>query len=297
MFKKSLIYLTICMLLITMPMIAGANTLTTQVNVSITPVDQVGTYGSVNWDQGVIEAIGIGVPSSMAKSPAQARLMARRAAIVYAQRNLLETVGGVKVTAETTVQNLETTSDIVKTQLTGIVKGAKIIDEQQMSDGSYQVTLQINLYGRGGLSDVITSATKPPTPVPLPTPSPAYMPATLPAYTGLVIDATGLPLVRAMSPVIYDDTGRAIYGHVNLIPEYVVSYGMMDYITTPEDLRALELGQSRAGSMPIVVKAIGLRDHNVNIIIRQSDADKILAANAQGNFLPKAMVCVKQRHR
>ncbi|WP_425059521.1 hypothetical protein SCACP_01110 [Sporomusa carbonis] len=295
MFKKSLVYLTICTLLLAgLPMVAGAVTVNTNVNVSVTAVDQLGANGSINWDEGVIEAVGTGVPSSAAKSPAQGRLMARRAAIVDAQRNLLESIEGVKVTAETTVQNFETTNDTVKTQVTGIVKGAKIVNEQQLPDGSYQVTMRINLYGKGSLAEIITDATKPATPVPLPSPSPAYTPVALPVYTGLVVDATGLPLVRAMSPVIFDDSGRAIYGHVNIIPEYAVSQGMIDYMATPEDIRALELGQSRAGTTPIVVKAIGLRDNDVNIIISQADADKVLAANAQGNFLPKAMVCVKQ---
>lgn len=296
MFKKSWIHFTICALLFTaLPLAAGATTVNTNVTVAITPVDQIGVYGSINWEQGAVEAVGTGIPSRLAKSPAQARLMARRAAIADAQRNLLETIGGVKVTAETTVQNFETTSDTVKTRVTGIVKGAKIVDEQLLTDGSYQVTLRIDLFGRGSLTEVITDAIKPAAPTPLPLPSAAYTPAILPAYTGLVVDVTGLPLVRAMSPVIYDDTGRAIYGHVNLIPEFVVSHGMMDYMCTPEDLRALDLGQSRAGTKPIVVKAIGLRDHNINIIISQADADKVLAANVQDNFLPKAMVCVKQQ--
>jgi hypothetical protein len=69
---------------------------------------------------------------------------------------------------------------------------------------------------------------------------------------------------------------------------------MIDYIAAPEDLKAIELGQSRAGVNPIYVKAIGLRDHNANIVISQAAADLVLAANAQANFLPKAVVCVKQ---
>lgn len=294
MFKKSLFYFTICTLLLTaLPLTAGATTASTQ-NVLPASVDQVGAYGSINWEQGVVEAIGAGIPSRMAKSPAQARLMARRAAIVNAQRNLLETIEGIKVTAETTVQNLETTSDTVRTRITGIVKGAKIADEQLLADGSYQITLRIDLFGRGGLTEIITDAIKPAAPASLPMPSAAYTPVVLPVYTGLVVDVTGLPVTRALSPVIYDDTGRIIYSYDNLIPEYAVSHGMLDYLCTPEDRRSLELGQSRAGTAPLVVKAAGLRDNNINIIISQAAADKILAANAQDNFLSKAMVCVKQ---
>ena len=295
MFKRTFICFTICALLVAgLPLAAGAATVNTNVNVSVSTADQVGANGLINWDEGFVEATGTGVPSSIAKSPAQGRLMARRAAIVDAQRNLLESIEGVKITAETTVQNFETTNDMVRTQVTGVVKGSKIVNEQQLPDGTYQVTLRINLYGNGSLAEVVVDATKPVTPVPLPSPSPSYYPVALPVYTGLVVDVSGLPLERAMSPVIFDDTGRAIYGHTNIIPEYAVSQGMIDYMCTPEDIRAVELGQSRAGTTPIMVKALGLRDHNVNIIISQADADRILAANAQCNFLPKAMVCVRQ---
>ncbi len=295
MFKKTLIYLTICTTLLAgLPLIASAANGTPVKPVVDTAIDQVSSTGSVNWDTGVIEACGIGVPSSIAKSPAQARLMARRAAIADAQRNLLEAIGGIKVTAETTVRNFETTSDIVNTQVFGIIRGAKIVDEQLLPDGTYQVTLQVSLFGKGGLSEIITNATKPAAPVPLPQPSSSYKPVPLPIYTGLVVDVTGLPISRAMSPVIFDETGRAIYGHINIIPEFAVSQGMMDYLCTPEDIRSLELGQSRAGDKPIVVKAIALRDNNVNIIISQADADTILDADVLGNFLTKAKVAVKQ---
>lgn len=295
MFKKPLIHLIICTMLIAgLPLAVNAAPATTNANVSVITTDPVGANGSINWEQGTVEAVGSGIPSIMSKSPAQARLMARRAAIVDAQRNLLEAIEGVRLDAETTVQNFATTNDIVKTQVSGIVRNSKIVNEQLLADGTYQVTMQVNLYGQGSLSQIITDATKPATPVPLPTPSTAYQPVALTAYTGLVVDVTGRPLVRAMSPVIYDDNGRAIYGHTNLIPDYVVSQGMIDYMCTSEDIRAIELGQSRAGVSPLVIKAIGLRDNNVNIIISQADADRVLAANMQANFLPKAMVCVRQ---
>ncbi|MBP2634884.1 MAG: hypothetical protein H6Q72_791 [Firmicutes bacterium] len=297
MFKKTLVCLTICIMVIAgLPLGAGAAPVITaaETTSAATALDPVGSNGSIDWDKRTIEAVGYGLPSSLSKSPAHAQLMARRAAIADAYRNLLEAIQGVKVDSETTVQNFETVNDTVKVKISGLVSGARIVTEQPLADGSYQVTMSVNLYGRSSLSEIIADTTKSAGQQPLPDPSLAYIPKALPAYTGLVIDTTGLPLVRAMSPVIYDETGRPIYGHTNLIPDYVVSKGMVDYMCTPEDLRDLDLGQSRAGINPISVKAIGLRDHNVNIVISQADADLILAANAQANFLPKATVCVKQ---
>lgn len=293
--KKTWVYLTICTLLIAgLPLIVGANPVTTDVKVTVTAVEPVGTNGSIDWDKGTVEAIGLGKPSSLSRSPAQALLMARRIAITDARRNLLEAIRGVKIDAETTVQNLETANDTVKIKVSGLVNRAKIIKEQQLADGTYQITMGIKLFGQDSLSEVITNTTKPATLMPLPEPSSDYKAIDLPAYTGLIIDIAALPLSRAMSPAIYDDTGRLIYSQPNLIPDYIISQGMLEYLCTPEDLKAIELGQSRAGVNPILVKAVDLRDHNVNIIISQASADRLLATNAQAGFLPKTMVCVKQ---
>ena len=53
--------------------------------------------GQVNWEDGTVTVIGMGVPSSRAKSKIQARMMARRAAIVDGYRQLAEMVKGVIV--------------------------------------------------------------------------------------------------------------------------------------------------------------------------------------------------------
>lgn len=295
MVKKLLTCLAVCTLLMTgLPLITAAAPVTAEGNGMVKATEPAGSNGTINWDKGSVEAVGVGIPSSLSRSPAQALLMARRTAITDARRNLLEAIGGIKVTAETTIQNLETSYDVVNTKISTMVIGAKIINEQQLTDGTYQVTLAVNLYGKGSLSEVITNATKPANPAPLPEPSFAYTPTQLPAYTGLIIDTTGLPLARSLSPAVYDDNGRQIYSSANLLPDYAISQGMIDYICTDEDLKSIELGQTRAGVKPVIVKAVALRDHNVNLVISQADADRILAANMQAGFLPKTMVCVQQ---
>lgn len=103
--------------------------------------------GLVNWTQGFVEAVGVGAPSPKAPTPSAARLFAERAAQVDGYRNLLETVKGVRVDSETTVENFMTTSDVIRTRVEGIVRGARVIDKRYMSDGAVEVRLRMPLQG------------------------------------------------------------------------------------------------------------------------------------------------------
>lgn len=253
----------------------------------------VAAEGAVQWDQGVVQASGMGVSPATADSQAQASLMARRAAIVDAYRNLAEAIGSVRVKADTTVQNFAVTDDTVKTKISALIHGARIVSEQPLSDGSYKVVLEVNLFGSDSVAQAIYAGRQD-KPEPLPQPSTDYKPARLPAYTGVVVDARGLGLERVMSPRIYDDAGRIIYGDKYIDPDFVVSHGMVDYAATPDMMRSLEAGTTRAGASPIVVKAIGLKHFNSDVIISREDADRILAANAGNNFLARTAVVFEQ---
>jgi hypothetical protein len=113
------------------------------------PSDAVETVGSgtVNWTTGEVYATGLGAPPAMSANMAQARAMAERAAQVVAIRNLLETVKGVRVDSETVVENFLVKSDVIKTRVEGIVKGARIVKMQHMSDGSVEVLVAMPMKG------------------------------------------------------------------------------------------------------------------------------------------------------
>ncbi len=109
--------------------------------------------GSINWTSGDIFATGIGAPPAMPANAAQARAMAERAAFVVALRNLLEIVKGVRVDSESVVENFMVKSDIIKTRVDGIVKGARVVKTSYMSDGSVEVLVSMPL--RGALMDAL----------------------------------------------------------------------------------------------------------------------------------------------
>ena len=247
------------------------------------------------WDEGTIVAEGFGTPPNGVYG-SRANIMARRAAIVDAQRNLAEQINGVQVDAETTVENFVTTSDVVKTKVSALVKGATVVEEQLMPDGSYHVVMSMPMYGTQGLSSAIMPAIRQNTP---PTPPPPVISATITAqiqtsgvgYTGVIVDASGMGLKPSFSPVIYDTNGRAIYGVSNINYDQAISQGMVGYSSSLSSAQTLP----RIGGSPLVVKAVQVRGGNnstnpVNVVVSVDDGDRILAANAQSQMLMNGSV-------
>ena len=252
-------------------------------------------HAAAMWDEGTITAEGFGTPPTGVYG-SRANIMARRAAIVDAQRNLAEQINGVQVDAETTVENFVTTSDVVKTKVSALVKGATVVEEQLMPDGSYHVVMSMPMYGTQGLSSAIMPAIRQNTP---PTPPPPVISATITAqiqtsgvgYTGVIVDASGMGLKPSFSPVIYDTNGRAIYGVSNINYDQAISQGMVGSSSSLSSAQTLP----RIGGSPLVVKAVQVRGGNnstnpVNVVVSVDDGDRILAANAQSQMLMNGSV-------
>ncbi len=241
---------------------------------------------ATDWNSGVISATGTGIPTP-GTSGAHARVLAKRAAIADAYRQLLEMTQGVQVDAETTVEMMMTTSDIVRTKVSGVIKGAKIVSENITPDGAYEVTMQIGMFGAGSLADAVIERPTEIVPFPAPQPTMPSQPTVTVTvsggYTGVVIDCRGLGLNPVMSPVIKDASGNKLYGHTNINPDYVIQNGMASY--------AHDMGMaSRAGTNPLVIKAVGLADHNANPVISIDDGNRMLLENNSNGFLSQTAV-------
>ena len=252
--------------------------------------------GGLHWEDGKVVAVGYGVPPTGAYGT-RANLLARRAAVVDAQRNLAEFIQGTQIDAETTLLNYMTQNDTVKTRVSALIQGAAIVEEEAMSDGSYRVTMSVPLYGAGkSISAAILPAlreNKEPAPLPAPV-SPA--PATIKEiqdraksgtnYTGVIVDAGDMGLMPSFSPVIYDTNGRAIYGVQNINYDSAISQGMVGYAKNVASAMHL----SRVGSTPLVVKAVQVRGgrnsvNPVNVVVSVEDANRILLANEKSGML------------
>ncbi|MBR4903100.1 MAG: LPP20 family lipoprotein [Selenomonadaceae bacterium] len=243
-----------------------------------------------NWNNNTIQVTGMGVANpAMARTPAHAAMIARRAAIADGYRQLAEAVNGVQVDAETTIEQMMLTSDIVKTRVSAVIKGAQIVSEGELAGGGYSVTMEIPLFGgNGGLAETVIE--RPPVIEPFPTPAPDYRPPvtethpTVGGYTGLVVDCRGLGTINpVMSPVIKNAERNKIYGHKNLDYDRIIVEGMATY--------AQDMTQAgRAGSNPLVVKAIALDDLNATPVLSTQDADMVLYENDKSHFLDNIAV-------
>ena len=112
--------------------------------------------GNINWTTQTISAEGEAIIDlERYPNPAQAKLMARRGAVVVAQRNLLEIIQGVEVVGETTVEDFSTKSDIVISRVKGVVRGATQVGKPIEDNGTIKVTLQIPMYGQKGIANAV----------------------------------------------------------------------------------------------------------------------------------------------
>ena len=256
--------------------------------------------GTTDWGSGSIQVTGVGFGKEKYKNNRGRYLeTAHQAARMDAQRKLAEYVEGVQIYADFSVADMALEDARVKTVLNGVllrnaVEVGEPVYEQQY--GKCTVRMEIRMYG--GNNSVAAAAflpfkDEPKTDFPQPVDTTVTTQPTVVGqnYTGLVIDCRGLGTVDpVMSPVIKNANDTKIYGHMNLNYDKIIVSGMAAYAGDAYD----QISKQRAGSNPLVVKAIRLDDLNATPVVSVADADKILAANAHDKFLDNcAVVFVK----
>jgi len=267
-------------------------------------VEQSGN-GSINWSKGVVEAIGIGAPPEKYYDKPQARPMALRAAKIDAMRNLLEATKGVQIDSNTTVVDFMVDSDVISARVQGMVRGAKIVKQEYLSDGTVEITMQMHL--NGGFSQLvlpkeimqvesIRPVAPPPEPAPVETADPPARTPAAPApnaesivYTGLVVDARGIDVRPAMAPKVLDESNQEVYGSAFVSREFAVQQGMSGYA---RDLTGAQ-SNTRVTSNPLTVK--GLRTEGSgrsNVVISNADAASLRGASEHLSFLKRCRVMI-----
>jgi len=238
--------------------------------------------GTVDWTTGVATAHGIGIPPRNAVNPLQAKEMTKKAAWSVALRNLMEVVKGVYVDSTTTVNNFVTTNDEVRTRVEGFVRGARLVQEREMSDGSMQTTVEMKLGGE--FSKTVIPKTDPKQ-----TPLSSYQkseasPTKL--YTGLVVDAQGLSARPALAPRLLNKDGEEVYSVAYVDRQAAPSDRIVFYASDPVTAQSNPL----VTNAPLTIKAV--RAQGTDLYISDADAQMLHGVPKYFQFLKQAKVAV-----
>ncbi len=243
-----------------------------------------GDKGTINWSKGIAQATGIGAPPEKLYGKPSARPMALRAAKLDAYRNILEVVRGVRINSTTVVRDYAVESDVIMSKVEGMVQGAEVVKKEYLSDGTVEITLQMDL--RGGFSQLVL----PEEIQPLESITPMVpVQSSSAVYTGLVVDARGLRARPAMSPKVLDENGQEVYGSAFVSREYAVQQGMSGYA---KNVAAARTNQ-RVTDNPLIVK--GLRVEGAghsDIVISNADASVLRSASENLSFMKKCRVMI-----
>lgn len=241
--------------------------------------------GKIDWSNRIIEAVGVGRPPKNPLNIAQARAVAKKAAIDAAQQNLLKTLEGVQIDVNTQAKKFVTQDDPIQTQVRNFIQHSQIVDISYLANGSVKATVAIKL--TGPFADLLL-------PKSIRDTHPVRQPG-LPvnqkgkAWTGLLLDCRGLEIRPAMVLRIVDEDGNELYGPKYINRKCAVQHGMTGY-TSGLKAAAKNL---RVGNNPISIKAIRAeKSGSSDIVISNSDADTIRRDPRNLKFLQECRVMV-----
>lgn len=235
--------------------------------------------GEINWSEQIIRALGSGAPNPDAPNIAAARLGAERAAKADALRNILETIKGVRIDSQTVVENAMTQNDQIRTQVHGLIRGAKVIKTRYLSDGAVEVTVEIPLSGALHQT-LLTQSSWGSQPVPK---------TGDPVHTGVIFDSRGLNVRPALAPKIVDEDGREVYSSTFVSKEWAMKNGVVGYTKNLE----AALKNDRVAPHPLIIKAIKVTGPgNTDLVIKNADAQGLRDMSKNLSFLEQGRVLI-----
>ncbi len=218
-------------------------------------------HGEIDWTNKTVMATGTGAPDRKLPNVAAIRLNAEREAKLSAQRNVLETLKGIRI-AGNTEGRAALAKRPIRTQVEGIVRGCKVVDTRYYSDGGVDVVLRCPL--DGGLAASLA---------PVRDHEVAKETGTS-DHTGLVLDASGLGVKPALHPEVVDANGQTIYAATMIAPNALRDHGAATYVKSLTAAKAIK----RLGDKPLVVKALRLDRSRTKLVVKASDLKGVTAS-------------------
>lgn len=240
--------------------------------------------GKIDWSNGMAEAVGISSSPGKAVNLAQGRALALHAAVALARRNLFKILMKIQVDSASTVKDLAAKDETLVNKLQRFLRNSEVVNLSYSNNGAIEATVVMKL--RGSIADVLLPGS-----IRLITPVQGQVSGrkTAPSknrkgktYTGLVVDCRDLKLRPALVPRILDEDGNTVYGSATVSREYAIARGVAGYVSKMEGTRA----DPRVGDNPLMVQAVRSSGRaRVDIVISNSDAEKIIGTASNLNFL------------
>jgi len=239
-------------------------------------------YGVINWSQCTVQSYGIGTPDQKQSenTPEIAVASARQAA----HENMLRLLLQLRVDQNRIVFDISKKDSGLATELMRMGREAREIRQEQLSDKTVKVVMELNLLG--AFSQLIL----PPELKQIEIVKPIVPQENLPApFTGLIVDATGIDVKPALVPKIVDESRKEVFGSAFASRESAVQQGMCRYVPDLASARK----QERVGNHPLVVKGLKTEEgEKTTIVISTADAAKIKSASEHLQLLRKCAVII-----
>jgi hypothetical protein len=279
------------------------------------------TSSNINWSSGMVTAEGFGVAPEGRREEV-GRLLACRAAVTDAQRNLLEATKGVRVSVSTSVSKFAADYDVVKTAVDSTCKVTMgLFVAGKISNSIYQSTVggesSASLFFKHFLNSIFPSAyaqdmsanfdQEPSIISPwspdlerlnnrvsklegsIMTENPQLLLARRQAQpTGLIIDVRGHRFLPSIAPNLLHPKGKIMYPSQKDKKAIETSGKLLSLFS-----RSIEfaLNHPIVGDKPLLIKASVSKDSQTNIQLNKENASK-LSILAKYNFFDDPSVII-----
>ncbi|MBN1101774.1 MAG: hypothetical protein JXL84_00015 [Deltaproteobacteria bacterium] len=254
---------------------------------------QAGAYtevfhsGKVDWWKGTAEAVGVAAPPKRAAKADRQQGKLAAEAEKAARRNLVDLLGKIKVDSGTSVAQLFARSEALKKEVQLLAQKTPVQRIRNRRDGSVEATIRMNL--SGPLSDLL-----------LPKDIQRINPVLQPkkpaekvekAFTGLIVECSGIRVRPAMVPKIYDEDGQMVFGPPFISREYALMEGVARYVRDFASGKAEANG--RVAPRPLKVKGIRTsKTGSSDIVIGNADAARVKASAGNLRVLQRCRLLI-----
>lgn len=245
------------------------------------------------FSQGALLFYGEAVGNPKHRTQTQRETMAKRAAVVVAQRAMAEYLEGFVIVGDTMVKDGMVQYDVIRQGVAAFLKGVQVVVQEYNKEKDTAVAIvKMGLHGPQGFASVFYEkmSKDPELNKAVSTDKPVFKATSVvldQAYDGLIIDATGHSFQPALINRIFSAKGEVLYDPAKVSQKVLIEQGCGEYTNSVEKAKAAL--ESRGVKNPLVVKASGTTSKS-DLQVSEEDAVAIFSANQKGNFMAGAKV-------